>query len=139
MTTTTATRPSNALHIGLWAAQGLLALAFLAAGSMKLTTPNAELIEAGMLWVERFPSFMRYVIGSSEVLGAVGLVLPAATGIQPKLTPLAAAGLTTVMLLATADHAMAGEFGALPVNFVLGSLAAFVAWGRYTAAPIEER
>ena len=72
------------------------------------------------------------------MLGAVGVVLPALTRVQPKLTPLAAAGLVVVMVLAMANHIMAGEFMIVP-NLVLGGLAAFVAWGRFKRAPIAPR
>lgn len=131
--------PSKTLHYVLWGVQGLLAFAFLGAGGMKLATSNADLLANGMTWVERFPDFMRYIIGGSEVLGAIGLILPAATGIQPKLTPAAAAGLALVMLIALADHLRAGEIGAVPPTVVLGGLCAFVVWGRLSAAPTAGR
>jgi putative oxidoreductase len=44
-----------------------------------------------------------------------------------------------VMLLAAVFHIGRGEWFALPVNFVLGGLAAFVAWGRLRRAPIFPR
>jgi len=72
-------------------------------------------------------------------LGALGLILPAATRIQARLTPLAAAGLVTVMLLAALLHVSRGELGVLPVNLVLGGLAGFVAVGRAKLAPIPPR
>ena len=78
-------------------------------------------------------------IGVVEVLGALGLILPAATRIQPKLTPLAALGLFTVMVLAMITHITRGEFGAIGVNVVLGGLAAFIAWGRLSKAPVQPR
>lgn len=131
--------PKGFLHYALWGVQLLMALAFGMAGAMKLGSSSAELLEAGMTWVNRFPSFMPTVIGAAEVLGAVGLVLPAATRIQPRLTPAAAAALTVVMVFAALDHAGAGEFGNVPVNLVLGGLTSFVAWGRMVAAPIGSR
>lgn len=133
------TSSSKALHYGLWGVQALLAFLFFMAGGMKLATSNADLLANGMMWVERFPSFMRYIIGSAEVLGAIGLILPSALRIQPKLTAYAALGLLTVMVLAMLDHGRAGELGMLPMNAVLGSLAALVAWGRYAGAPIAPR
>ncbi len=67
------------------------------------------------------------------------MILPAATRIQPRLTGLAGIGLATVMVLATIFHISRGEPEVIPVNLVLGSLAAFVAWGRLVRAPIEKR
>jgi hypothetical protein len=78
-------------------------------------------------------------IGASELLGGLGLVLPAATRIKPALTPLAGAGLITVMVLAALFHLTRGEFGAIPGNVILGSLAAFVAWGRWAKVRIMPR
>lgn len=135
---TTPTTPSKGLHYGLWAVQLLLAFAFAGAGMMKLTTPLEALAEK-MTWIAQGPSFLPRFIGASELAGALGLVLPAATRIAPALTPLAAAGLTVVMGLAALTHVALGEFGGLVAPFVLGGLAAFVAYGRHKLAPIAPR
>lgn len=126
------------LNGGLWTAQVVLALMFGMAGVMKSTQPIAELAEK-MVWPGAVPEGLVRFIGLAEFLGAVGLVLPAATRIKPLLTPLAAAGLVTIMALAAVFHLMRGEFGGIGFNFVLGSVAAFVAWGRYRRAPIAPR
>ena len=130
--------PSKALHIGLWVVQGLLAFAFLGAGFMKLTTPLDQLGQA-MAWVTHTPGPLVRFIGGAEIAGALGLILPAATRIQPLLPPLAAAGLVTVMVLAAITHIAIGEPQMIAPNVVLGGLAAFVAWGRYRGAPIAAR
>lgn len=138
ISSTPAQSTRKALHIGLWVSQVLLALAFGMAGVMKTGTPVDEL--AKMLpWVASTPEALVRFIGASELLGAIGLILPAATRIKPGLTALAGAGLVTVMVLASAFHLSRGEAGALPVNVVLGGLAAFVAWGRWKGAPINPR
>lgn len=126
------------LHIGLWVAQGLLALGFGMAGSMKLLTPIADLAEK-MSWVkDSSPALVRF-IGAAELAGALGLILPSLTRILPKLTVLAALGLLVVMILGGAVHVMHGEANRLPVNVLLGGLAGFVAWGRLRAAAIPPR
>jgi uncharacterized membrane protein YphA (DoxX/SURF4 family) len=132
------TRPSKGLHIALWVVQVLLAVAFFMAGLMKLTTPY-EALNAQMPWTTAFPEGMVRFIGLVEVLGAIGLVLPSATRIQPRLTPLAALGLVVVMVLASGLHLSRGEGAMVPANLVLGALAAFVAWGRSKKAPIAAR
>ena len=132
------TRPSKALGVSLWIAQGLLAAAFAMGGVMKATTPIAELTEK-MAWPGAVPPELVRFIGVSELAAAVGLILPSVTRIRPVLTPLAAAGLVVVMVLAAGFHVMRGEMQALPINFVLGGLAAFVAWGRFRKAPIGSR
>ncbi len=126
------------MKIALWIAQVLLALAFIASGAMKLTQPLATLA-ASMPWTADVPGELVRLIGLAEVLGALGLVVPAATRILPRLTPLAATGLTLVMALASAFHLARGEATMLPVTLVLAALLAFVAWGRATRAPVAPR
>lgn len=124
--------PSKGLHIGLWVVQVLLALLFLMAGGTKLMAPMAQLQE-GMPWVRGAMGSAVRFIGVAEVLGSIGLIVPMATGIKPRLTALAAAGLAVVMLLGTMVHGERGELEMLPVTVVLGGLAFFVAWGRRSA------
>jgi uncharacterized membrane protein YphA (DoxX/SURF4 family) len=130
-------RPKG-LHIALWVVQAMLAVAFGMAGSMKATKPIADLAQQ-MVWAGDVPAALVRFIGVSEFAAALGLVLPAATRIQPRLTALAAAGIVLVMVLASLFHLSRGEAGALPVNFVFAGLAAFVAWGRARKAPIAPR
>lgn len=127
------------MNIALWIVQALLALAFLMAGGMKLAMPIDTLLESGMTFVEHVPAAVVRLIGLSEVAGALGLVLPAALRIQPKLTPIAAGALAFVMVLAATTHLVMGEAAALGAPLMLGSLAAFVAWGRSTKHTIAPR
>ena len=127
------------MRIALWSLQALLALAFLGAGLAKLTQPMDALLASGMTFVEHMPEGLVRFIGVSEVAGALGLVLPAATRIQPRLTPIAAGALALVMVLAVLTHVALGEWAALGAPIVLGGLAAFVAWGRWVKAPIAPR
>ena len=121
MTTTAATlgsptiRSHKALHVALWVAQILLAAAFGMAGVMKTTRPIAELAQM-MVWPGALPPGLVRFIGASELAGALGLILPAVTRIKPGLTPLAAAGLALVMLLACVFHLSRGEVGAVPAS-----------------------
>jgi putative oxidoreductase len=116
---------SRALRVGLWVVQSLLAAAFLMAG--------------GMPWISgAMGTFVRW-IGAAEVAGALGLILPSATRIQPRLTVLAAGGLVLLMLGAAATHVARGEFGALAAPLVLAALSALVTWGRSGRASIAPR
>jgi len=72
----------------------------------------------------------------NPTIGGVGLILPAMTGVKPKLTPFAAFGLTLVMILAAVFHIVRGEYNFLPTNLVLGEVAAFIAYGRLFVRPI---
>ena len=121
------------MNIALWIAAGVLAAAFLAAGLMKITGKREQMIER-MPWVADFPQGQIKAIGAIEVLGALGLILPAVTGIAPILVPLAATGLAITMVLAAIMHLRRGDgFGAVVPNTVLFALAVFVAWGRFGA------
>jgi uncharacterized membrane protein YphA (DoxX/SURF4 family) len=118
------------MNVFLWVLQALLALAFLGAGTMKLLQPKKKLQER-MAYVEDFSEPTVKFIGAVEALGALGLILPAATGIAPILTPLAATGLAVIMALAVAVHLRRGEAKMTPVNVVLFVIAAIIAWGRF--------
>lgn len=137
--TTTNTNTSKKWTIGLWVAQVALAAMFLMAGFMKLSSSPADMVAMGMLWAENAPVALIKFIGLAEVLGAIGVILPAATRIMPHLTKLAALGLATIMVLASGVHTFRGELEVLPVNFVLFALAVFVLWGRSKKAPIAPR
>ncbi len=126
------------LHVGLWIVQVLLAAMFAMTGLMKLSQP-IDALAASLPWVTTVPEMLVRFIGAAEFAGALGLILPSLTRIQPRLTALAAIGLIVVMLLASAFHASRGEFAVVPMNLVLGAFAAFVAWGRGKAAPIAPR
>ena len=111
----------------LWVIQGLLAALFLFAGSMKLILP----IEA-MAGPVALPGWFLRFIGVAEVAGAIGLILPWLTRIQPRLTPVAAGGLVIIMGGATVITAIGGPAAGAVVPFVVGLLAATVAYGRST-------
>ena len=71
------------------------------------------------------------LVGAAELLGAIGLILPAALHVAPILVPLAAVGLILVMLGAAVVHTRRHELPNVAINVVLLLLAAFVAWGRF--------
>lgn len=119
----------TSLNFWLWIAAALLAVMYLMAGGMKATQP-IEKLAAQMKWAPNMPRLTRF-IGTAEVLGAIGLIVPFATGILPWLTPLAAIGLVLVQVLAIPFHIRRGEMQTLPLNLVLLALALFVAWGRF--------
>jgi uncharacterized membrane protein YphA (DoxX/SURF4 family) len=119
------------MNIALWIIAGLLAVAFLAGGAMKLVQPVEKLAASGMPALEDFSPGTVKAIGALEVLAAVGLILPAAVGIAPVLAPLAAVGLVLLMVGAIITHLRRHEARATPVNLVLLGLAVLVAWGRF--------
>lgn len=114
----------------LWILQIVLALVFSGAGAMKLLQPPEKLARSVGGWVENTPATALKALGAAELAGAVGVVAPAATGIAPLLTPVAAAGLAAVMVGAVVVHARRGEYANVAVNVVLAVAAVVVAWGR---------
>jgi uncharacterized membrane protein YphA (DoxX/SURF4 family) len=118
------------MSIALWVVQVLLAAAFLVSGATKLSQPKEKLLK-NMAWVEDFSQPTVRIIGVLEVLGAIGIVVPALTGIVPWLTPLAALGLVLTMIGAALTHLRRSEYSVITVPAVLLILAAFVAYGRF--------
>jgi uncharacterized membrane protein YphA (DoxX/SURF4 family) len=118
------------VNLALWIAQILLAIAFGMAGIMKATQPK-EKLAANMGWVDDFSAKMVKVIGTAEILGAVGLILPWATGILTWLTPVAAVGLAVIQVGAIVTHLRRKEPQVLVANVILLALAVFVAVGRF--------
>jgi uncharacterized membrane protein YphA (DoxX/SURF4 family) len=119
------------MNIALWIAQALLAVMFLMAGVLK-TFQTAKAKEQ-LPWAQnRSDAFVRFV-GTSELLGALGLILPLITGILPWLTPLAAIGLAIIQLLAIfTEHLPKKEYNVIPMNIVMLALALFIVVGRWT-------
>src|SRR5215217_6198769 len=98
------------MSIELWVVQALLAAAFLMSGATKLSQPKEKLLK-NMAWVEDFSQRTVRIIGALEVLGAIGIVVPALSGIVPWLTPLAALGLVLLILGAALTHLRRTEYG----------------------------
>jgi len=121
------------MNIALWVIQVLLAGMYGMAGSMKTFTPDKVRKNPQMTWAhDKQDGYIRFV-GISELLGAVGLIIPALTGILPWLTPLAAIGLALIQVLAIFTvHLPKKEFQVIPVNVVLLVLAIIAAYGRFT-------
>ena len=118
------------MSVAIWVAQVVLALAFLASGSMKVLRPRLELQER-MQYVEDFSDPQVKTIGGLEILAAVGLILPSILNVAPVLSALAAVGLVLMMIGAIVVHVRRGEADSrLAVNFVLLALALVVAWAR---------
>ncbi|QIQ03719.1 DoxX family protein [Streptomyces liangshanensis] len=119
------------MNITLWIVASLLALLFLASGAGKALQPKPKVVESSGAWAEDFSPAALKFIGVVEVLGALGLILPAALDIAPVLVPLAATGLAVVMAIAAVVHGRRAETRHVVFNVVLVIVAALVAWGRF--------
>ncbi|RKN52246.1 DoxX family protein [Micromonospora costi] len=121
------------MNLALWIVAGLLAAAYLLGGGGKIIISKERLAAFGpsSRWVDDFSAGSVKAIGALEVLGAVGLILPAALDVAPVLTPLAALGLAIIMAGAALTRIRRREFRFMAVDLVYLVLAAFVAWGRF--------
>jgi uncharacterized membrane protein YphA (DoxX/SURF4 family) len=118
------------MNVFLWIVQAVLAAMFAMSGLQKEIQPKAKLV-GQYPWAQDVSAATVWFIGVTELLGAIGLILPAATGIATVLTPVAATGLAVLMALAAATHIRRKEPSGVAVNAVLFAFAALVAWGRF--------
>ena len=120
----------------LWILAFVLAAIFAASGVVKLATARDQQIDRTP-YVEDFPQLVIRGIGALEILGAIGLLLPALTGVATVLVPMAAAGLSITMVLAALVHVRRGDgtAAALP-SILLAILSVFVAWSRFGPYPL---
>jgi uncharacterized membrane protein YphA (DoxX/SURF4 family) len=115
-----------------WIVSVLLAGLFVGAGGAKLATPIEKLrANKNMAWTNDFQPSQVKGIGLAEVLGAIGLIVPWATGVLPFLTPIAALGLVALQVGAAITHIRRSERQILPINVILIVLAIFVAVVRF--------
>ncbi|MGW3498370.1 DoxX family protein [Streptomyces sp. NPDC001020] len=119
------------MNTTLWIVAGVLALLFAAVGLLKVMKPRTELAAGSMPWAADFSDGAVKGIGAVEVLGTLGLVLPAVFDVAPVLVPVAATGLAVTMVAAAVVHIRRSEAPAVVVNVVLLAAAVFVAWGRF--------
>lgn len=115
------------MNIAYWIIAGLLALAYLAVGGMKIFRSQEQLLSSGMGWVEGMPAGVVKLIGALEILGAIGLIVPPLVHIAPGLAIAAAIGLILLQIVAMIVHIRRKEFRNLPANAVLLVLAVVAA------------
>lgn len=120
------------MNLALWIIAGLLATVFLVAGVNKLFIPRDKLGKVpGGGWVLDFsPAFLK-TLGAVEILGAIGLILPAVLDIAPILVPLAAVGLGAIMIGAAVVTSRRHERAHAALNLSYLALTVFVAIGRF--------
>lgn len=121
------------MNVALWVVQLLTALAFGQHGYSMLF--GVERARERMAWTRDVETGLLRFIGVAEIVGAVGVILPAATGVLPWVSVLAAGGLVIIMVLAIVFHLFRHEWPNIALNFVLGLFAAIVAYGRLASAP----
>jgi uncharacterized membrane protein len=125
------------MNLFLWILACGLALAFTVGGVSQLVMPRERYRAVGpsQHWVDDFDDVHLKIIGSIKILGCLGLILPAATGVVPTLTPLAACGLMLVMSGAVTTRFRRREWRFLVGDLLYVSLFALLAWGRFDLQP----
>jgi len=131
------TRGEGSMNIFLWILQIVLGLYFFAIGIMHFVLPPG--LPSVMAWMYELTPTLHYISGAAEILGGLGLILPAVTRIQTRLVPLAALGLSLVMVGAIVYHATRGEYQNIGLNVLLFAASLFVAYGRWKLVPLADR
>ena len=127
-------RTSKTMNIILWITQGLLSATFIWSGFMKISKPE----DLPFAWIKGNPDLV-LIAGILDILGGLGIVLPALLRIYPKLTNFAAYGIIVLMAVASVFHISRGEAKDIGFNIFMALLAVFVAWGRQVKAPITPK
>jgi len=133
-------QPHSGINAALWILQVVTGIFWSVTGFGKVLCMNSTVWNQTLPrvpWFSAIPQGLFVFIGICEFLGGVGLILPAITGVKPKLTSLAAVGLALVMLLAAGFHIMRGEYsGFLTFNLAMAGISAFIAYGRLVLRPL---
>ncbi|MFG2653489.1 DoxX family protein [Streptomyces sp. NPDC048436] len=114
------------MNIAYWIVAGLLALFYFYAGAMKVIRSRDQLRPI-MAWVDRMPLPVVRALGTVEMLGATGLILPPLTGIAPSLAPAAAIGFVLLQIGAVAVH-LTSEDRRITLNLGLIATTAVTIW-----------
>lgn len=125
------------MNRALWIGQIVLGVYFVAVGVTHFLIPDG--LPATMDWMYDLSTGLHIVSGTAEILGGLGLILPAVTGIRTELVPLAAAGLSLVMVGAIVYHLGRSETQNIGFNVLLLVILGFIAYGRYRVHPLAGR
>jgi uncharacterized membrane protein len=123
-------------NIPLWILQIVVAFVFLAFGYAHAFGYERARTRPRSLWMTAVPTNALRIIGFLEIAGAIGLILPALTGIARWLTPLAALLLALLMAFAIVFHFPRREYPNIVLNAILGVLVAVIAYGRLVGSPL---
>lgn len=122
------------MHTTLWIITIVAAAAYAAGGTTMLLMSRERYRSMGRTqhWVDEFGDGHLKAIGAIKLLGAIGLVLPAALNIAPVLTPVAACGLALFMAGAATTRFRRSEWRYMAGDVVYLGVFVFLAWGWFT-------
>jgi uncharacterized membrane protein len=125
------------MNILLWILQIFLGLYYFFVGVMHFVLPPG--LPAPISWMYDLPAWLHWVSGIAEILGGLGLILPAVFRIQTRLVVWAALGLALTMLVASIYHIPRGEYVNMGMTLFNMALLLFIAYGRTRLAPLKDR
>ncbi|MFD9794156.1 DoxX family protein [Streptomyces sp. NPDC059070] len=114
------------MNIAYWIVAALLALFYLYAGAMKVIRSRDQL-RPMMAWVDRVPLPAVRALGTVELLGATGLILPPLTGLAVWPASAAAMGLVVLQIGAVVVH-LTGDDRQITLNLTLLATSAVTIW-----------
>jgi hypothetical protein len=114
------------MTVALWIVTVFAAIAFFGTGSLKAFVPKPRLRSMGLAWTDDFSVPAIRLLGVAELAGAVGLIVPLATGILPLLSPIAALCLAILMIGAISVHVRRRENFAPSLVMLIVSIASAV-------------
>ncbi|WKG03701.1 DoxX family protein [Mycolicibacterium sp. HK-90] len=122
------------MNITLWIITIVAGAAYAAGGTTMLVLSRERYRSMGRTqhWVDDFGDSHLKAIGTIKLVGAIGLVLPAAVGVAPVLTPVAACGLALFMAGAATTRFRRSEWLYMAGDIVYLGVFAFLAWGWFT-------
>lgn len=125
------------MNTALWITAGVVAAGFVAGGAALLLLPKEKYraLGANQHWVDDFGNGQLKAIGTIKLLGAIGLVLPAAVGVAPLLAPIAACGLMLFMAGAATTRLRRSEWAYMAGDIAFIAVFAYLAWGRFAVSP----
>ncbi|OHV05113.1 DoxX family protein [Mycobacterium talmoniae] len=125
------------MNTALWIITAITAVGFAVGGASLLLMSKKKYRELGanQHWVDDFSGRHLKVIGTIKLIGAIGLILPAAVGVTPVLVPIAACGLMLFMAGAATTRFRRSEWGYMAGDVVFLAVFAFLAWGRFDLQP----
>jgi hypothetical protein len=117
------------MNTTIWIIQGILATVFALSGTVIYLFKDT--LKPKLSWLTAYSPNMVLFICVSKIIGALGLILPMYLNTAPILTPIAALGIATIMLLAMAYHLRKKEYKDLPATIFFLVLSLFVAYHRF--------
>lgn len=122
------------MNILLWVLQIALAVMCISGGAFQIF--KIEDLQKGVAAMRELPRGLWAFLGAFGCVAGVGLILPGALGGPAGLTAIAAAAVALENVVISALYVRYGDRAPLPYTVVMALMAAFIAYGRFSLAPL---